>query len=224
MLLALLPGAASHAADEPLAARYDRLLAAHEYGKLAADIQAGMGTAATVGPTLDWEKQRFAAGASIFVGAFYAVDLLAAGHGIQDAAACRQTRENAVMVAFYTAAVIEIDGLKCADPEAQTARRRQFTQILTPAWAELKALPDETVEKILGRALTEEALRAGKRPPDDYLCRGRTDDIPDTLKEAGQAVEPRFVPADDWGPRADAVRKMLPALLVEFTARLKEIP
>ena len=183
-----------------------------------------MGAAPTVGPTLDWEQQRFAAGASIFVDAFYALDLLAAGHGIQDAAAGRQMRDNAVTVAFYTMAVIETDGLKCADADAQTARRRQFTQILTPAWAELKPLPDESVEKILGRALTEESVRAKGRAPDDYLCRGRTDDIPDTIAEAGKAVEPRFVPADDWGPRADAVRKLLPALLVEFTARLKELP
>ncbi len=221
MLLALLP---AHADQEPLAARYDRLLAAHEYGKLAADIKAGMGAAATVGPTLIWERERFATGTTIFVGAFYALDLIAAGRGIQDAAAGRQMRENGVVVALYTAAVIETDGLKCADLDAQTSRRRQFTQILTPAWAELKAFPDEVVEKILGRALTEEAIRAEGRPPDDYLCRGRTDDIPDTLREAGQAMEPRFVPVAELAPKAEAVRARLPALLVEFVARMKEQP
>ena len=221
-LLATLLPLTVRAADEPLAASYDRLLAVHDYGTLAARIKAAMEAEPSVAPTLTWERERFAMGAPTFVGAIYALDLLAVGRGTKDEAAGLRMRENAVLVALYTIAVIETDGVRCADPVALDARRRQYAQLLRPAWAELGALPDEAVEGLLGRALAEEALRADARAPDDYLCRGRTADIPDSIAEKATEQEPRFLSAAEAAPKAASARAGLPITLTEFAARMKQ--
>jgi hypothetical protein len=189
---------------------------------LASEIKIAMEAAPTVTPTLDWEQQRFAMGAPVFVDAVYALDLLAVGRGTKDPVLGLRMRENAVMVALYTVAVIETDGVKCADPAALEARRRQFARILEPAWNEFGKFPDEAVEGLLARALTEEALRAGARAPDDYLCRGLTADIPDALAEKATEREPRFLPAVESAPKAAAARATLPVTLTDFAARLKQ--
>jgi hypothetical protein len=218
-LVALALPVALHAEEEPLAARFDRLLATRDYAALAARIKAAMAEP-DVAPTLAWERHRFAEGAPVFVDAIYALDLLAVGRGAGDAAAGLRLREDGVMVALYTAAVIETDGVKCADPSALDARRRQFAHILAPAWAELGTLPDEAVAGLIARALTEEALRAELRAPDDYLCRGRTADIPDAIADGVTEQEPRFLPPAESTPKAAAARAALPGTLTQFAARL----
>jgi len=217
----LLP-AAARADDEPLPAVYDRLLAAHDYGALSDKIKAGMEALPSVAPTLDWEQKHFATGAPVFVDAVYALDLLAVGRGVKDEEAGKRMRQNAVMVALYTVAVIETDGVKCADPQSVLARRQQFAHILAPAWRELGTLPDETIENLLGRALTEEALRSEARKPDDYLCRGRTADIPDSIADNATEQEPHFLAPADAAPKSEAARAALPGTLAAFAARLKQ--
>jgi hypothetical protein len=201
--------------DEP-ARHYDLLLAAHDYGTLATQLKQGMETEALLRPTLAWEQQRVMEGSSIFIGAMYALDLLAAG---RDGSA--ESGENAVIVALYTLAAIETDGVKCIDPAAGAARRQQFARILAPVWPELRKLPDDRVVRDLARALAEEKTRADARPPDDYLCRGRTADISDALADAVTEQPPRFVSPEDWIPRQVAARSQLPAALAEFAVRLK---
>jgi hypothetical protein len=204
-----------------LAGQYDRLFDAHDYGALATQLNHGMEAAPTAPATLAWEQHRLTAGSSVFVGAMYALDLLGVGRTGKDPAADAKIRENAVSVALYTLASIETDGTKCADAAAPTARRRQFVQILTPVWAELRKLPDESVATDLALALSEERERADARPPDDYLCRGRTDDIPDIIAGAAVAEPPRFVQPQIAAAKAAVVRAQLPGLLTEFAARLK---
>ncbi|MEA2754081.1 MAG: hypothetical protein QOJ54_370 [Aliidongia sp.] len=200
--------------EEP-ARHYDLLLAAHDYGALATQLKHGMETPDLIRPTLAWEQQRVAAGGSIFVSAMYALDLLAAGR------TAAESRENAVIMALYTIAAIETDGAKCADPAPAGARRRQFARILAPVWGELRKLPDEGLARDLARALAQERTGADGRPPDDYLCRGRTTDIPDGLADAATEQTPHFAPREDWIPRQVAARSQLPAALAEFAARLK---
>ena len=209
------------AGGEDPAAQYDRLFASHDYGALAERLKHGMEAAPTALPTLAWEQRRVTAGGSVFVGAMYALDLLAAGQGGKDPAGEARTRESAVVVALYTLAAIETDGTRCADAAAPVARRRQFVQILTPAWAELRKLPDESVAADLALALMQERDRAATRPADDYLCRGRTDDIPDSVAGGAVAVAPRFAAPRESAARAAAIRAQLPGLLTEFAARLK---
>jgi hypothetical protein len=209
------------AGGEDLDQHYDRLLAAHDYANLAAELKRGSETQALVLPTLAWEQRRVAAGGSIFLGAMYALDLLAAGRDSSDPAADAKTRENAVVVGLYTIAAIETDGTKCADAAAPAARRQQFAQILAPVWAELRKLPDEAVVRDLARALTEERALADARPPDDYLCRGRTADIADALAGGATEQAPRFAGRDAWIPRQVAARSQLPGALTDFAARLK---
>jgi hypothetical protein len=208
------------------AAQYDRLLAAHDYDALATQLKHGMESADSAMPTLAWEQQHVASGGSVFIGAMYALDLLSAelpgkDGAAQDAASIARIRQSAVTIALYTMATIETDGSKCVAAEAPVARRRQFVQILTPVWSELRKLPDEQVATVLGQALSEESALAAKRAPDDYLCRGRTDDIPDDIPNAGRAIEPRFRAPADWTERAAAVRAQLPQLMTEFAARVK---
>jgi hypothetical protein len=191
------------------------LLAAHDYGALAAQLKHGMETQELIRPTLAWEQQRVAAGSSIFVGAMYALDLLAVG---RDTA---ESRENAVIVALYTLAAIETDGVKCADPAPTAARRRQFARILAPVWGELRKLSDDRLVRDLARALMQERNGADARPPDDYLCRGRTADISDALADAVTEQPPRFAAPEDWIPRQVAARSQLPGALAEFAVRLK---
>jgi hypothetical protein len=209
------------AGGEELGANYDRLFAAHDYGTLAAALKKGMETSGTALPTLAWEQRRVAAGSSVFVSAQYALDLLAATRGGTDPARDVKTRESAVVLGLYTMAAIETDGMKCADPAAVVARRRQFAVILTPVWAELRKLPDESVAAALTQALVQEQAKAAARPPDDYLCRGRTADIPDVLAEGVAEQAPRFAAAATWAAKVDAARKVLPTLLSGFAAKLK---
>jgi hypothetical protein len=208
-------------AQESLSAEYDHLLDTHAYGPLALKLKASMETPASVMPTLAWEQQRFAAGSPVFVGAMYALDLLAVARRTRDEPTARQMRESAVMVAFYDVAAIETDGTKCADPDALKARQRQFAQILAPIWVEVRKLPDEAVSASLARALTEEGMRSGRRAPDDYLCRGRTDDIPDAIADGAQERPPRFLTPQEWVPKAAAARAGLPDGMTAFAARLK---
>ena len=220
----LLAGAAlflAGAGGDGPAARYDKLFAAHDYGTLATQLKQGVESKDTAPPTLAWEQQHFAAGASVFVGAVYALQLAAAANHSKDPAAVARIRANAATVALYTMAAIETDGTKCAEPAAQAARRRQFVQILTPVWIELRKLPDDAVAQALGRALTAEKALAPARVPDDYLCRGLTPDIPEVLASGATALTPHFRVPADWTPRADAVRAKLPALMTEFAARVK---
>ena len=209
------------AGGDELGANYDRLFAAHDYGRLAAALKQGMETSATALPILEWEQHRVAAGSSVFLSAQYALDLLAAARGGTDPARDVKTRESAVVLGLYTMAAIETDGMKCADPAVVVARRRQFAIILTPVWAELRKLPDESVAAALTQALVQEQAKAAARPPDDYLCRGRTADIPDALAEGLAEQAPRYAAGTGWIAKAEAARKLLPSLLSEFAAKLK---
>lgn len=209
------------AGGEELGVSYDRLFSTHDYGRLAAALKQGMETGATALPTLAWEQRRVAAGSSVFLSAQYALDLLAATRGGADPVRDVKTRESAVVLGLYTMAAIETDGMKCADPAAAVARRRQFAVILTPVWAELRKLPDESVAVALTQALVQEQAKAAARAPDDYLCRGRTADIPDVLAEGLAEQAPRYAAGTAWIAKAEAARKLLPTLLSEFAAKLK---
>jgi hypothetical protein len=209
------------AGGEDPAARYDRLFAAHDYGALSTQLKRGVESKDTAPPTLAWEQQRFAAGSSVFVGAVYALQLAGAVADSKDPAAIAKIRGNAATVALYTMAAIETDGVKCAEPAAQAARRRQFVQILTPVWIELRKLSDDAVTEALGRALSAEKALAPVRAPDDYLCRGLTADIPEVVASGAKPLPPHFLAPGDWTPRADAVRAKLPALMTEFAVRVK---
>ncbi len=218
LLAALFLGGAG---GEDAAARYDRLFAAHDYGALATELQHGVESQDTAPPTLAWEQQRFAAGSSVFVGAMYALQLAGATTETKDPAALAKIRTSAATVALYTMAAIETDGVKCAEPAAQAARRRQFVQLLTPVWIELRKLPDDAVPAALSQALLAEKALAPVRAPDDYLCRGLTQDIPEIVAGNAKAVAPHFLAPADWTPRAEAVRAKLPALMTEFAVRVK---
>jgi hypothetical protein len=218
LIAALVLGGAG---GEAPGARYDRLFAAHDYGTLATELKQGVESKDTAPSTLAWEQQRFAAGSSVFVGALYALQLAGAAAETKDAAALAKIRANAATVALYTMAAIETDGVKCAAPAAQAARRRQFVQLLTPVWIELRKLPDDAVAAALGQALGAEKALAPARAPDDYLCRGLTADIPELVAADAKAVAPHFLAPADWTPRAAAVRAKLPALMTEFAVRVK---
>jgi hypothetical protein len=200
---------------------YDRLFEAHDYGILAERLKRDMAAPSTARSVLAWEQHRLVSGGSIFLDAMYALNLLAARPEGVVAADDAKIRENAVVVGLYTLAAIETDGTKCADVAAPAARRRQFVQILTPVWIELRKLPDEAVASALAQALSEEAALAGTRRPDDYLCRGRTGDIPDIFASGVEERAPRFVEPPVWAEKTQAVRAQLPALLTEFATRLK---
>ena len=209
------------AGGEDVTARYDRLFAAHDYGTLATQLKQGVESKGTAPPTLAWEQQHFAAGSSVFVGAMYALQLAGATAETKDTAALAKIRGSAATVALYTMAAIETDGVKCSDPAAQAARRRQFVQLLTPVWIELRKLTDDAVAASLGQALIAEKALAPVRAPDDYLCRGLTQDIPDVVASGAKSVAPHYLAPADWTPRAEAVRAKLPALMTEFAVRVK---
>ncbi|MEI9985813.1 MAG: hypothetical protein WDN69_23100 [Aliidongia sp.] len=209
------------AAAPELVDQYDRLFDAHDYGTLAEQLKQGMETAATARSTLAWEQQRFAAGSSVFIGAMYALDLIGAGTDGKDASSVARIRESAATSHSTPWPRSRTDGTKCAEAGAAAARRRQFIQILTPVWIELRKLPDDTVPRVLAQALDEESALAAVRAPDDYLCRGFTGDIPDALASGGKEHPPRFVAPEDWTPRAVAVRAKLPGLITEFAVRVK---
>jgi hypothetical protein len=209
------------AGGDELGQRYDHLFETHDYGTLAAELKHNIEAPDSAVATLAWEQRHVAIGSSVFIGAMYAIDLLSTAPGAKDPKLDRKIRENAVTTALYTMAAIETDGTKCADEAAAKARRQQFVQLLTPVWIELRKLPDDAVEQSLGRALSEEKAIAAARAPDDYLCRGRTDDIPDIFASGVSEASPHFLPAAAWARMAAAVRAKLPDLLAEFAVRLK---
>lgn len=212
------------AGGDDVGRRYDALLKDRDYGTLADALKQGMETGPTALPTLAWEQKQVVGGGSVFLDAAYALDLLAAGHDGRDPAADARTRENAVVAALYAVAAIQTDGVKCADSQGPAARRRQFGTILRPIWDELRKLPDDRVALDLGRALATERARADARPADDYLCRGRTADIPDVLAAGAAQREPHFLDQKEWLPRQVAARAQLPSLLADFAAMLKRGP
>jgi hypothetical protein len=219
---ALLAAVATMAAGgDELGKRFDHLFAAHDYGTLAAELKKNMELPQTAVGALGWEQRHVAVGSSVFVGAMYAIDLLSTAPGSENPAYDRKIRENAVTTALYTMAAIETDGTKCADAAAPKARRQQFVQLLTPVWIELRKLPDEAVEQSLARALSEEKAIAAARAPDDYLCRGRSGDIPDLFASGISEESPHFLATPVWSRQAAAIRAKLPELLAEFAVRVK---
>jgi hypothetical protein len=209
------------AGGDELGQRYDHLFETHDYGALAAELKQNMTLPQTAIGTLAWEQRHVAIGSSVFIGAMYAIHLLSAAPGSENPAYDRKIRENAVTTALYTMAAIETDGTKCADASAPKARRQQFVQLLTPVWIELRKLPDEAVESALARALGEEKAIAAARAPDDYLCRGRTDDIPNLFTSGVSEESPHFLATPAWSKAAAAIRAKLPELLAEFAVRVK---
>lgn len=210
---------AARADDEAPDARYERLLEAHDYKALADALHGAMEGKGTAGPALAWEKRHFASGGGLFVSAMYALDLLALARAAGGSATA--LKETAVAVAFHALALIETDGLRCIDPSAPRARRRQFGLIFAPIGETLAALPDEAVTAAIAEGLTQERVTADLRPDDDYLCRGLTPDIPPALADDAKAVEPEFRPPEAWRDEAAAARALLPLAMAGLAADLK---
>ena len=165
-----------------------------------AGMRAGLVKARDRETALVWEQTRFIATGGLDIAEQHARDIAATGaSGIA---------ETAAMLWLYAAAVIAVDGRRCADPSGREARMEQLRgPDFEPVTRIIRTMTEERLSAMRVLALRLEAIMA---PDRDGLAACRAGDAP---------AESR--PDDDWKPDVAAARASLPDHLTELTAAMR---
>lgn len=168
-------------------ARLDDLLEHKQYAALGHALEreheAGRG-----GVARGWQDRRLRDGASAYLGFVYSRELMrSAARGAARQKARR--REQAAFVAIYTMAVLTIDGPRCADVSAPSARSEQLFDHAAEAFSWAAAMPEVRRDRIIDAALALEQATAVLRRDDDFICQGGAEDIARALQDPRTRIE-----------------------------------
>ena len=236
-------------ADTPMpknVAELDSLLAKKDYEALLATLSK-VNDGDTVLLDLNWERMRMFDGAGILVGHAYVNDLWRLGTAM--GARGGELRDAALAFDLYLDAVIQIDGVRCADPAAAPFRLKQLTDNQPVMWAQATKLSKADRDRTLVVALSFEALTAPVRQNDEVLCQGQTtgsmvemiEGLGQLAKEGkqpkavdrpgfpGQSYEvprapPHFLPPEQWRPKQEPIRAGIVDALDAAMKRGKSAP
>lgn len=193
MMLGCASGAATAQtippASQKVVDRFDDLLDHKQYAALGDALErehdAGRGRLAR-----GWQDRRLRDGGSAYLGFVYSRELMrsATRSAPRDRA---RLREQASLVAIYTMAVLTIDGPRCADASAPSARSEQLFELAAEAFSWAAALPEGRRDRIVDEALALEQTTAPLRRDDDFICLGGAEHIARALQDPASRVEPR---------------------------------
>ena len=201
----------SPAGPDPLAsnAELDALLAAHNWGELGAALAKPV-PQRSMNRKLNWLRARIEAGGSFFLGFDYSGELFTIGSQLNVPDPNEDLRVTAGMIVLYTYSVIIIDGTRCKDKTAPSARVTQLFSKRAATLNYLRALPAEEKNAVVAVAAALEGKTAPLRGDDDLLCRGGMSEyqaglqrgtqteVPSPPGQVGRTVDVR--PPADWKP------------------------
>ena len=213
------------------AAKLDALLAAGDEEAVIEAVTAGLHSPDGA-KYLNWERRKVFEGGPLIAAVLYTRDLWGIAEVQSDAA----LRETALSMAIYARTLVEVDGLRCANPEAQPFRRQQLSEILEPVWRFGAKAPEDLRQRALMVGLNTELITAPVRKPDNLLCQGpvKNDlaEIIEGLDALGDKPAPlakeqhhlgktylvprapaKFRPETEWLGRREEVRDRLPDVL-----------
>ncbi|GHE65377.1 hypothetical protein GCM10019059_26400 [Camelimonas fluminis] len=175
--------------NQKLVDRFDDLLDHKQYAALGDALErehdAGRGRLAR-----SWQDRRLRDGGSAYLGFVYSRELMrsAARSAPRDRT---RLREQASLVAIYTMAVLTIDGPRCADASAPSARSEQLFDLAAEAFSWAAAMPEGRRDRMIDEALALEQATAPLRRDDDFICLGGAEHIARALQDPASQVESR---------------------------------
>ena len=235
--------AAGAMAAQPMPANkvaLDRYLAEGQFEPLAMELSRGT-TADEVERIMNWERAKVFEGGPLFLVVAYTRHLWLMSNNLPPPLR-EGLREGALSMALYGRALIEIDGLRCAEPDAASSRRKQHIAVHQGLWEYAAQATPATRERAKFAAVMTEYVTAPVRRNDTLLCQGETtgdlSEIAEGLAaQQGRPLEkapvqdhfgttylvprapPKFLPEADWRPRQDEVRARLPSILSQQLGR-----